>query len=82
MNQTKIRKDLEERLPTVMKLGTMFWKPSSKILLSAETEKEIRYSINSQGEIHAYTGIQNMDRNQLFTFKVIFRSRNPGRCNF
>ncbi|GAL86449.1 hypothetical protein Belba_3391 [Sporocytophaga myxococcoides] len=45
MSQAKVRKDLEERLPTIMKLGIL-WKPSSKIVLSAETEKEIRYSIN------------------------------------
>ncbi len=45
ISQTKIRKDLEERLPTVMKLGIL-WKPSSKIHLSVETEKEVRYSMN------------------------------------
>jgi len=45
INQAKIRKDLEERLPTIMKLGIL-WKPSSKMQLSVETEKEIRYSMN------------------------------------
>jgi len=44
-NQARIRKDFDERLPTLMKLGIL-WKPSSFLHLSMEAEKEVRYPIN------------------------------------